>query len=176
MDHSESILTFEPLLGREADPAIELEARVSLPPSKKSRRIVHLQVKASQASQGVSGASAESQRGLGSHALTPLNETKYMTHVTKKPILKLHKDPQPPLSYPGATPDSDRAKKPPLAEPSASDQELSPGDRVEGLGAAVVRRSSSSPENRQHPAKENGMSKTWEHCFCARCVAFRADW
>jgi hypothetical protein len=32
------------------------------------------------------------------------------------------------------TPDSDRAKRPPLAEPSAPDQELNPGDRVEGLG------------------------------------------
>jgi len=34
----------------------------------------------------------------------------------------------------GATPDSDRAKKPPLSEPSATDQELNPADRVEGLG------------------------------------------
>jgi hypothetical protein len=42
--------------------------------------------------------------------------------------------PQPPLSHPGATPDSDRAKKPRLAEPAATDQELSPGDRVMGLG------------------------------------------
>lgn len=41
---------------------------------------------------------------------------------------------QPPLSRPGATPDSDRAKKPSLAEPSRGEQELSPGDRVEGLG------------------------------------------
>jgi hypothetical protein len=46
---------------------------------------------------------------------------------------KLPKAPQPPLSYPGATPDSDRAKKPPLSEPSAPDSELNPGDRVEGL-------------------------------------------
>ena len=30
--------------------------------------------------------------------------------------------------------DSDRAKKPPLSEPNAGDQELKPGDRVEGLG------------------------------------------
>jgi hypothetical protein len=51
-----------------------------------------------------------------------------------KPIPKLHSALQPPLSYPGATPDSDRAKKPPLADPSAADQELAPGDRVEGLG------------------------------------------
>src|ERR1700687_1191732 len=57
-----------------------------------------------------------------------------MTHMTNKPITKLHKAPQPPLSYPGATPDSDRAKKPPLSEPPATGQELSPGDRVEGLG------------------------------------------
>ena len=57
-----------------------------------------------------------------------------MTHGTKNPIPKLHKAPQPPLAYPGATPDSDRAKRPPLSEPSAISQELTPGDRVEGLG------------------------------------------
>jgi hypothetical protein len=57
-----------------------------------------------------------------------------MAHVTNNRLPKLHKPPQPPLSYPGATPDSDRARKPPLAEPSATDKELSPGDRVEGLG------------------------------------------
>jgi hypothetical protein len=38
------------------------------------------------------------------------------------------------LSHAGATPDSDRAKRPPLAEPNARGQQLSPGDRVEGLG------------------------------------------
>src|ERR1039458_4139248 len=49
-------------------------------------------------------------------------------------IRELPRAPQPPLSYPGATPDSDRAKKPPLSEPSATGHELNPGDRVEGLG------------------------------------------
>ena len=57
-----------------------------------------------------------------------------MTHIIKNPIPKLRKAPQPPLSHPGATPDSDRAKKPRLAEPAATDEELNPGDRVEGLG------------------------------------------
>jgi hypothetical protein len=60
-----------------------------------------------------------------------------MTHISSNPILKiakLHKAPQPPLSHPGATADADRAKKPRLAEPPATDQELNPGDRVEGLG------------------------------------------
>ncbi|MGA9803937.1 MAG: hypothetical protein WA383_14960 [Terriglobales bacterium] len=47
---------------------------------------------------------------------------------------KLRKPPQPPLSHPGATADSDRAKKPRLVEPSATGEELKPGDRVEGLG------------------------------------------
>ena len=56
-----------------------------------------------------------------------------MTHGTKKPIPKLRKAPQPPLSHAGAIPDSDRAKRPPLSEPAAG-QELSPGDRGEGLG------------------------------------------
>jgi hypothetical protein len=57
-----------------------------------------------------------------------------MTLGTNNPIRKLRKAAQPPLSHPGATPDSDRAKRPPLTEPSATDQELNPGDRVEGLG------------------------------------------
>ena len=47
---------------------------------------------------------------------------------------KLRKAPQPPLSPPGATADADRAKRPSLARPSAPDPELTPGDRVEGLG------------------------------------------
>jgi len=57
-----------------------------------------------------------------------------ITTITNNPKPKLQKAPQPPLSYPGATPDSDRAKRPPLAEPPAAGQELNPGDRVEGLG------------------------------------------
>ena len=57
-----------------------------------------------------------------------------MTHGTNKAIPKLHKAPQPPLSHAGAIPDTDRAKRPPLSEPSATGQELTPGDRVEGLG------------------------------------------
>jgi hypothetical protein len=56
-----------------------------------------------------------------------------MSHINN-PIPKLRKAAQPPLSYPGATPDAHRAKKPPLAEPAATYEELSPGDRVEGLG------------------------------------------
>lgn len=47
---------------------------------------------------------------------------------------KLRNAAQPPLSHRGATPDSDRARKPPLAEPIATSQQLNPGDRVEGLG------------------------------------------
>src|ERR1700690_1189731 len=57
-----------------------------------------------------------------------------MTHVTNKPTPKLRKASQPPLSHAGAIPDSDRAKRPPLSEAAATGQELSPGDRVEGLG------------------------------------------
>jgi hypothetical protein len=57
-----------------------------------------------------------------------------MTHGANKPTPKLRKAPQPPLSHAGAIPDSDRAKRPPLAEASATGPELSPGDRVEGLG------------------------------------------
>jgi hypothetical protein len=53
---------------------------------------------------------------------------------TGKLIPKLRKSPQPPLSHVGAIPDSDRAKRPPLARPSATHPELTPGDRVEGLG------------------------------------------
>jgi len=57
-----------------------------------------------------------------------------MTSTINKPVLKLRKAPPPPLSHPGAIPDSDRAKRPPLADPSATGEELTPGDRVEGLG------------------------------------------
>ena len=55
-------------------------------------------------------------------------------HISSKPTPKLRNAPQPPLSHPGAPADSDRAKKPPLVEPSGTGQELSLGDRVEGLG------------------------------------------
>src|SRR6202795_5236844 len=54
--------------------------------------------------------------------------------ITNQPIPKLHKAPQPPLSHPGATPDSDRARRPSPAEHPVTDKELTPGDRVEGLG------------------------------------------
>jgi hypothetical protein len=57
-----------------------------------------------------------------------------MTHITRNSIPKLPKAPQPPLSHRGAAPDSDRARRPSLAEPSATGQELTPGDRVQGLG------------------------------------------
>jgi hypothetical protein len=57
-----------------------------------------------------------------------------MTYGTNKPIPKLRRAPQPPPSRAGAIPDSDRAKRPPLSEPSATGQELTPGDRVEGVG------------------------------------------
>jgi hypothetical protein len=57
-----------------------------------------------------------------------------MTSVINKPVPRLRKAPQPPLSHPGATPDSDRARRPPLADPAVTAQELTPGDRVEGLG------------------------------------------
>ena len=57
-----------------------------------------------------------------------------MTNIADKPIAKLRKAPQAPLAYPGATPDSDRATKPALSEVAATGPEVSPGDRVEGLG------------------------------------------
>jgi hypothetical protein len=47
---------------------------------------------------------------------------------------KLRKAPQPPLSHPGATQESDRARKPRLSEPAPTGQQLDAGDRVEGLG------------------------------------------
>ena len=56
-----------------------------------------------------------------------------MTHSTKL-TPKLRRAPQPPLRHPLAIPDSSRAKRPSLVQPPATDQELTPGDRVEGLG------------------------------------------
>jgi hypothetical protein len=57
-----------------------------------------------------------------------------MTNSPNKLTAKLRKARQPPLQHAGAPADSDRAKKPPLAEPLATGEELNPGDRVEGLG------------------------------------------
>lgn len=57
-----------------------------------------------------------------------------MPPVKRKPVRKLNKAPQPPLPYPCAAPDRDRAKRPALIDPPDNNQELNPGDRVEGLG------------------------------------------
>jgi hypothetical protein len=57
-----------------------------------------------------------------------------MHPITKKPVPTLRKAPQPPLSHAGAIPDSDRARRPALSELPATGDELTPGDRVEGLG------------------------------------------
>jgi hypothetical protein len=57
-----------------------------------------------------------------------------MSQGTHKPAPKLRNAPQPPLSHAGSIPDSDRARRPPLSEPSAPGEELIPGDRVEGVG------------------------------------------
>ena len=57
-----------------------------------------------------------------------------MARMTSNPTPRLRRAPQPPVSHRGAAPDSDRAKKPRLTDPSATEQELNPGDRVEGLG------------------------------------------
>jgi hypothetical protein len=57
-----------------------------------------------------------------------------MSRITRKAMHKLPKASQPPLSRRGATPDSDRARRPPLSLLPARDEELTRGDRVEGLG------------------------------------------
>ncbi|MFZ1130110.1 MAG: hypothetical protein WBV31_07415 [Terriglobales bacterium] len=57
-----------------------------------------------------------------------------MTDVINPLPRRLRKAPQAPLAYRGATPDSDRARKPALADPIATGEQLNPGDRVEGLG------------------------------------------
>jgi hypothetical protein len=59
---------------------------------------------------------------------------KHMKLPRAHSVPKLGKTRQPPLSYPGATADSDRAQRPLLASPKATGQEQNPGDRVEGLG------------------------------------------
>jgi len=57
-----------------------------------------------------------------------------MKHLTKIRIHTLSRAVEPPLDHPRATADSDRAKRPPLAAPATTEQELNPGDRVAGLG------------------------------------------
>jgi hypothetical protein len=57
-----------------------------------------------------------------------------MTRNTKDQIRALPERTQPPLSHFGAAPDSHRARRPALATPPATGDELNPGNRVEGLG------------------------------------------
>jgi hypothetical protein len=83
-----------------------------------------------------------------------------MTHGTNKPIPKLRKAPQPPLSHAGAIPDSDRAKRPPLSEPPATGKELTPGDRVEGLGNFGKRTGEFGPVER---ANEDDAVVRWDN-------------
>jgi hypothetical protein len=52
-----------------------------------------------------------------------------MTRIPNNRPPKLSQAAQPPLSYLGAVPDSDRAKKPALTDPPATDQKVNPGDR-----------------------------------------------
>ena len=65
---------------------------------------------------------------------TPERNSGIMFRIKRKSMLKLPKVSQPPLSRRGATPDSDRARRPALSQPPASGEELTRGDRVEGLG------------------------------------------
>ncbi len=58
----------------------------------------------------------------------------YRMPSANNPTPKLRKAAQPPPPYPGAPAESDRAKRPRLAEPSATNLALNPGDRVEELG------------------------------------------
>ena len=57
-----------------------------------------------------------------------------MPQYRNKPTPKLRKAPQPPLSHPGAPPIRTVPRSHRLSNPSGTGQELSPGDRVEGLG------------------------------------------
>jgi hypothetical protein len=65
---------------------------------------------------------------------TSIGADNWKMNRVNKPLPKLRKAPQPPLSHAGAIPDSDRAKSPPLDRPCGPDPELIAGDRVEGLG------------------------------------------
>jgi hypothetical protein len=57
-----------------------------------------------------------------------------MASTKNNSIREIAKAAEPPLAYPGAVPDSDRAKRPRLSEPPPNQEEARPGDRVEGLG------------------------------------------
>ena len=72
--------------------------------------------------------------GAAHTSLGWVRKVKHMKLPSASHAPKLSKAAQPPLSYPGAPADSDRAKRPPLASPQPTVQELNPGDRVEGLG------------------------------------------
>jgi hypothetical protein len=72
--------------------------------------------------------------GQGPRVRTVRKKQSNMSRITRKSMPRLPKVSQPPLSRRGATPDSDRARRPPLAQLPASGEELIRGDRVEGLG------------------------------------------
>jgi hypothetical protein len=88
-----------------------------------------------------------------------------MIPTISNPTPKLRKAPQPPLSHRGSTPDSERAKKPPLAEPVASAQDLIPGDRVEGLGD--FGKPTGDFGTVQQANEEDAVVK-WDHDGCTR--------
>jgi hypothetical protein len=72
--------------------------------------------------------------GAADRSLGLVGKAKHMKLPRTNLASKLGKVAQPPLSCPGATTDSDRAQRPPLASPKPNGEELNPGDRVEGLG------------------------------------------
>jgi hypothetical protein len=68
------------------------------------------------------------------HVWSPRKKQSNMSRAPLKSMSRLPKVSQPPLSHRGATPDSNRAGRPPLSQLPARDEELTRGDRVEGLG------------------------------------------
>ncbi len=73
--------------------------------------------------------------GRGSHIdLAAVKEVSEHVPDTQTHCRRTSQSPATATFTPRATPDSERAKRPFLAEPSATDQELNPGNRVEGLG------------------------------------------
>jgi hypothetical protein len=101
----------------------------------------------------------------GASCLTPRKKQWNMSRITRRAMHKLPKVSQPPLSHRGATPDSDRARRPPLAQAPASGVELTRGDRVEGLGDFGKPNGEFGTVQRSN---EDDAEVRWDHDGCVR--------
>jgi len=99
------------------------------------------------------------------HVWSPGKKQSNIYRMTLKSMHKLPKVSQPPLSRRGATPDSDRARRPALSQLPDSGAELTRGDRVEGLGVFGKPNGEFGTVQRSN---EDDAEVKWDHDGCVR--------